>query len=337
MSGLRHFAIPRLFLAIAFAALTAVLIVRMLWLLDLSVSNALHNDQWIMLEEIRRFDEQKTDWTYLWAPYWGHRIVIPRLLLLADERWFRFANFPLVLINVFAQSASAAILGVSAWRLLRRAPVDVRILVVTGIANLVLSSIQLENIVYGMGVQNTIAFASALGALAIMGSAESGKGSMLRCSFAVACATVSTLCLGVGLLLWPIMIFQGVLLRARTKPLAVFYFTGALAATYLHGYMGASMGMGVPGVFRHPLESTLVAGVLLGGPFSDTHLWQGELVGIFGILLTLYLTFRAFQMRAAANSSASPFFVSVLLSALRLRASLQNGFRSIRSLCQAAT
>lgn len=77
---MKRIAALRLASAIAFAALTLLLAGRMLWFLGLSVTNTLHYDQWPMLEEIRQHQSGQLGWSYLWAPYWGHRIVIPRLI-----------------------------------------------------------------------------------------------------------------------------------------------------------------------------------------------------------------------------------------------------------------
>jgi hypothetical protein len=160
--------------AIVLAALVCVLIGRMLWFLHLSISNALRNDQWPMLEEIRAFRDGRVGWGYLWAPYWGHRIVLPRLILLADERWLRYKNAPLVCINVLSVCGSAVILVLTAWRLLGRVMSATTILALTLIAGLMLSAIQLENIVYGMAVQNTVAFVSAIASVALMARSVPG-------------------------------------------------------------------------------------------------------------------------------------------------------------------
>ena len=90
--------------ALAYAAYTFWLIGRMFWFLHYSMTSAIRIDELAMMEEIRLFREGKYGIGYLWATYWGHRLLIPRLLMIADERFLHFSNTPLVVAGVFAQT-----------------------------------------------------------------------------------------------------------------------------------------------------------------------------------------------------------------------------------------
>ena len=287
----------------------------MLWFLHFSTSNALRNDQWPMLEEIREFNEGHVGWNYLWTPYWGHRIVFPRLILLADERWFHSANAPLVLINLLALGGLAAVLMSTAWRLLGRTWTSVTLLSLTAIAGLMLSSIQLENIVFGMAVQNTVAYVSAIASIALMDEcARSGGPIRARTWLAIASALLCTLCFGAGLLLWPVLLVEAILSGAELKLLGIIGALGTAAAfIYLHSYTNvANMGMGTLGAIHRPIHAALIAALVLGGPFSNVNTSMGIAVGTIGLILTGYLLYQAFRNRAV-RPAESTVLISVLL------------------------
>lgn len=252
----------------------------MFWYLHLSMSNALRIDQWVMLEELWRFHDGRFGWSYLWTPYWGQRIVIPRLIFLLDERFFHFSNTPLVWINVAAQCGMAAILMAAAWRLLRGFSRIVTVLALTVIAHLVFSSLQLENIVYGMSVQYGIGLVSALAAIAILGF------STRHTALAVVGALISTLSLASGLFVWPVLIVESLVQRRRGR---VAVILGAvwllLIGVYSAGYSNPGTGMGAVGMLHRPMQAFLIAALFLGGPLGDVRLWLGEAVGVFGFIV----------------------------------------------------
>lgn len=265
----------------SFAALTLVLIARMFRYLHLSMSNALRIDQWVMLEELWRFHDGRFGWSYLWTPYWGQRIVIPRLLFLMDERFFHFSNTPLVWINVVAQCGMACILGVAAWRLLRGFSAVIKILALTVIAHLVFSSLQLENIVYGMSVQYSIGLVSAVAAIAILGF------STRHIAWAMVCALISTFSLASGLFVWPILIVEALVQRARRRTAITLGAAWlSLIAVYAVGYTNPGAGMGAMGMLHRPVQAFLIAALFLGGPLGDVRLWLGEAAGTLGFILT---------------------------------------------------
>ena len=70
--------------AAVYAVYTCCLIGRMLWFVSYSMTSALHVDSIIMMEELHLFHEGKYGLGYLWAPYWGNRTLVPRLLMMLD-------------------------------------------------------------------------------------------------------------------------------------------------------------------------------------------------------------------------------------------------------------
>jgi hypothetical protein len=251
---------------------------RMFWYLHLTVSNVLHNDQWSMLEEMWRFQDGRFGWSYLWTPYWGQRIVLPRLIFLLDDKYFHFSNTPLIWVNVLALCAIAAVLMSLACRLLN----GFSLLASAVIAHLVLSSLQLENIAYGGSVNYTVGLMCSVAAIVLLGR---------RTSWAVACAILATLSFTGGLFVWPILILEaGIERKGRTAVAILSALCVTVTSAYAIGFTNPGIGMGGMGMIRRPVHALLIAAAFLGGPLSDVRLWLGEAVGAVGFILAIYFS-----------------------------------------------
>jgi hypothetical protein len=261
-----------------FALLTLAMIVRMFWYLHLSISNVLRNDQWIELEEIWRFRDGRFGWGYLWTPYWGQRMVLPRLLFLLDERYLHYSNTPLVWINVLAQCGMAAILVFLARRLVKSYWIPAAAVT----AHLVFSSLQLENIAFGGSINYTTGLLASLAAMVLFPR---------RPRWAIVCAIISTLSLTSGLFVWPILILEALILRANRKVIVALSLAWiAITIAYAIGFTNPGGGMGAPGMLRRPFQAFLIASLVLGGPLSDVHQWLGELVGASGFVIAVWFS-----------------------------------------------
>ena len=287
-----------------FAAITVGLAARMLWYLKLSLTNALWVDQWAMLEELWQFHDGRSQVSYLWAPYWGHRILIPRLIFFLDEKLFHYSNVPLVVINMLAQCFTAAILMLVQWRLLNARSRVLAIFTMTATAHVVFSALQLENFVYGMSVQYTVGFASGFASIIFFGLSmrEGGQSRGLTWA-AIASALISSLTIAAGILAWAVLIAVAVFSRARRGTLAILAGAACLvAAVYAIGYTSVSTGMGVWGAVQRPGQALLIASMFLGGPISLMSLPAGEWVGALGMLVTLCLCVSLLRKRGAVAS-----------------------------------
>ncbi len=285
----RRIAVPfPLLLATLSICAAVVEIARMFRYLLRSVTNVFWVDQWIMLEELWRFRDGRYRLTYLWTPYWGHRIPIPRLVFLLDERWFHLSNVPLVALNVAAQACLLLIISVTQWKLLspRSRPLALSTIALT--SYLLFSGLQMENFVYGMSVQYAIGYCSAIAALTF--GAHSGRRSFLT---AVTCAVLSTLTIAAGLALWPLLAVETYLLRGigsrRSRTIVLAAAGALLSIAYIPGYTQPGSGMGLGGIIHHPLQAAAIASMFLAGPLSLASLLWGHIAGAIGMLLALYL------------------------------------------------
>ena len=279
---------------------------RMFRYLVRSVTNVFWVDQWIMLEELWRFHDGRYPLSYLWAPYWGHRIPVPRLIFLLDERWFHFSNVPLVALNLTMQCCLIAILSATQWKLLSSKSRPLAAAMISITFYLLFSGLQMENFVYGMSVQYGIGYASAIAAI-FLGSGAT----RLSFGIAAACALISTLTIAAGLMLWPLLAMEIYLLKGSRLRIFFLLATGAaLAVIYAIGYSQPGIGMGVSGMLSHPLQAAVIASMFLGGPVSLASLLGGQVSGLLGILTSLYLLWRCF----VRGRQARPEFIILAIT-----------------------
>lgn len=269
-----------------------------------SVSNALRTDEWVMLEELWRFHDGRYPLSYLWQPYWGHRAVIPRLVMLVDERFFGYSNVVLAALNLAAQCASLVVLSCLVWRLLAAKGRWLAVLGIAVSAHFLLSALQMENFAYGMGMQYTLFVLFSLGALWAMGKTRFGT-SMI-------CATGACLCLGSGLILFPALVFEATAWRAKRWMVWTIAGVGlCYGAAYAAGYNNAGEGMGMLEMLRRPWSAALVASMFLGGPVSNIALGWGEAVGVLGLVAAAYAGFRLW--RSAQRRTESVVLTGLVL------------------------
>ncbi len=301
-------------LTIAFAALTLVLLARMLQCLWLSITPVLVRDQWFMLDELQRLHQGKLHLGYLWTPYWGQRIVIPRLLFWFDERFLHFSNAPLVAINVAAQAAACAVLLFSV-RHLSALP---RAFCTIAICHLCFSSLQMENFVYGMAVEFTLGNAAAVLAIALIAHARNSR---WRFSLALACALFAICTNAAGLLLGPILLAEALYLRSsRTRIAWMIVLFAAVTTAYSIGFVNIGTGFGWIPMLRSPLTAIRFASMVLGEPLSHLNRSFGEVAGFAGMLTAAGLFVPLLRRaRPATNemlalASTAVFFIGVAFS-----------------------
>jgi len=280
---------------VAAAALTAVLAARTCWYLFHSVTNVPYPDQWVMLQEIWRLRTRQTGWSYLWSLYWGHRPVLPRLLILLSVKYLRYSALPFIVTNVAAQACMALVVLSLVLRLFPKRYSLLFWLSAIAAVNLIFSSLQMEVLIVGIEIQYTIGYASALAAIAIMGS-------RLRPRFwvSILLGMISSACLAIGPLVWPVLILEAWLARAGVKYLAVLTaISGIVITGYSIGYTRPNMGMGIAGMLHHPLDALCVVTLLLGGPLSFYSRALGMAAGGIGMVVTAGLIAYFWRPRSA--------------------------------------
>src|ERR1700681_1950740 len=111
-----------------------------------------------MLEEFSAYEHGASLWPILWSPYWGHRLVIPKLIFFTDMRWA--SNAPLTWLTLLVQFIHISILLSMAWVLFRGASRLFFLLSSTIVLNLMLSPYQMENFTWNMQTMFPLVYAA---------------------------------------------------------------------------------------------------------------------------------------------------------------------------------
>ena len=275
--------------AVSYTSYTCWLIGRMFCFLYYSRTTAMRDDELVMLNELRLLHEGKYQLSYLWTTYWGQRTLVPRLLMMADERFFHFSNNPLVFVNMIAQCGTTGLLLWAEWRMLRKMPRWISIAAMAATAQLTLSSLQLETFEFGMSVPLTLAMLGALSAILLMALAiRNGNTSPPLALAAFGCAALCACCQAISVFLGPVILLVAFGLRARPRVLAALISISlAFAAIYSIGFSNPGDGMGIRGALLHPLQAVRIAGLMLGGPVTNQSRTGGAVCGVIGMLLVI--------------------------------------------------
>ncbi|WP_321878499.1 hypothetical protein [Paraburkholderia bannensis] len=169
-------------------------------------------------------------WHAFWAQHMEHRIVMSRLLFLADIAWFGGLNAFLVICNLLLCLGVATVLVWEARRS-RGTPV---ILASAFAITLMFCWSQKENLTWGFQSQCILVYLFALLAFARL-SREDHRG--MNLGLAVLLSVLATISMGNGVAAFVVGAVQCFLMRQSWKRIVVLLVAGAVsAAIYFHNY-----------------------------------------------------------------------------------------------------
>jgi hypothetical protein len=246
-------------------------------------------------------------------------------LFFADAKWFSLAS--LTWLTMLLQFVHIALLAALAWLLLWRKSLLLFLSAITVILNLMLSPFQMQNFVWGMQIMFPLVFVAATGAFLCLPLSD--RGPFLALS--VVLGLVSSYTMPNGILIWPVLALQSIYLKQnRRVTLALAGIGAAVIATYLWHYSRSpEIGMGVTGMLRHPVDASLLVGIIVGSPFRLT-LQADAAVGLAVIVATGYIFVRALLSRVQERkwfSALSAIILFLFLSSLSIvagRLTLEN-------------
>lgn len=267
---------------------TAALTFHLFTEIHRGLTNTPWRDQWSFIGELEALQQQgQALWPTLWAAHWGHRLVLPRLLFLADAKLFALRNSPLILLIFTLQFTQIAIL---AWTARRLYASHLAFFAATLAAwHLLLSPLQMENFIWGLEIEFGLVYTTALIAFLLLACYAQTHRPIL---FAAACAAalLSTLSMANGLLAWPCLFAQALYLQLRPRVTTLILTLGTLCtALYLYRYTHPPGGLGITGELRHPIDTLRSIAILLGGPLTFTSPLAAEALGWLGFALLLLL------------------------------------------------
>jgi hypothetical protein len=233
---------------------------------------------------------QAGDWLgYLWGAHNEHRIVLSRILLAADVRWFGGDGTAFVVSGFVLLIGMIGVLCREIWKsnLLsswKAVAIPCLIIVLTPVATVITIGVP----VFGVFLQ-TAAF--AVFAVVLMdGAGEESRWSNWRRAAALGAGCLSGFGISGGLLIWPVLLWAAWRGKLGWRWIGVIAAVGAaFIAVYLRG-------LPVPAESRllsmgHPIEMFDYAIRFLGLPWSHLHqlVWPSRLVGLCLLGLGGYL------------------------------------------------
>jgi hypothetical protein len=257
-------------------------------------------DEWALVHDLAQIDGGRALWPILWAPYWGERQVVTRLLWMANARFHSLSS--LTWLTLLLQFAHIGVLIGMASVLLGRRGRPEGSLVPFAIAsmvtvNLLLSPFQMWNFVWSTQAMFVLSFLAATISFLCLALAEDRHRALFT-ALAVALAVLGSLTMPNGLLVWPVLVLQALYLkRSRRATAAVLALIGAVAiGYYLRHYTVPFMRMGVGGMLRHPVQAILLVGMVAAGPVAFISNAAAAVCGFLAFVVTGYVAFRALRL-----------------------------------------
>jgi hypothetical protein len=242
-------------------------------------------DEWAMLQEFILYKRGASLSSILWSSYWGHRLVIPRLIIFANLQWASWVSLTWLTLTI--QSIHIGLLCALSWMLVRSRGVFAVSAIV--ILNLMLSPLQTENFAWGMQFMFPLVYtAASLSFLCL--ALKRDKGSDWFLALSVVAAAVASYTMPNGLLVWPVLAVQSIYLRLnRRVTLAIALLGASIIASYCWHYAIPSMGMGLTGMLHHPVDAVMLTALLLGGALNSVSIPVGIIVTVLALAGAFYV------------------------------------------------
>jgi hypothetical protein len=273
-------------------------------------------DEWPILQQFIEYQHGSPLWPLLWRSHWGHRFVIPRLVYFADIQWA--AHAPLIWLTLSLQSILIAQICALSWILIGRKS---RLLFAASLAvilNLMISPLQMENFVWSMQFTFPLVYSAACASFLFL-ALRTERASFVFFPLAISAAMVASLSMANGILVWPVLAGQAIYLRLPRRVTAAIAVLGvAIIAAYCFDYPVHAIGMGIPGMLRHPVDASLLLGLLLGGALNPISLPLGIGASLLALAGAVYLGCKRLPEPLAARpwlSALAAVLIFVLLSA----------------------
>jgi hypothetical protein len=277
------------------------------YLVVVSYSSLPYWDGWIQIKyAVERPQPSVFEW--LWAQHNEHRLLIPKLFLLGDLRWFGARQrsllvsiFGIQLLHLALLSWSMRVLGVwrgAVWR--------------TGtglVAFCLFCSSQWENFVWGFQTCFVLpGLFATLSLIALLLYWTRGRGKYLV--LCIAAALGATYSLANGNLLWPLLMVTAILLRLRRVAILSLLVAGTVSTSlFLYGYVRPSYAISSA---RTPIAVLKYLAAYFGSSWIPRGIRPAEVIGIAGLLVMLCLLFR---LRSCIRSGRA-FCVQLMVTLL---------------------
>jgi hypothetical protein len=267
-------------------------------------------DEWAMLREFLTYRQGSPLWPVLWSSYWGHRLVIPRLLFFADAQWGSLASR--TWLTMLVQAADIGLLTLLAWLLVGRRSRLWFVWAVAAILNLGLSPLQMENFVWNMQTMFPLVYVFATAAFVSLARSCEGR-ACLFVPLSVVLALAASLTMPNGLLVWPVLVAQAIYLKmGRRVAIPVAFIGAGVMAVYAWHYSRPALGMGAGGMLKDPWHAALLIGLILAGPLAYVARGASEIIVMAAVAGIVWIATASLWRRSAVQSWRSAIVAVVL-------------------------
>jgi hypothetical protein len=270
-------------------------------------------DHWVLFIELAS-GHGHYSLAQLWQLHGEHRIVLPRLFLLADLYFFKATGTALI-VSILTFQAFHAILFCLAACSLRHLSAWIRACVCALLIVFFFSPVQIENFVWPYQISFILgaffsSFSLFLFAISYRNSPPWRYLGFAACVLAALCSTLS---LASGLVVWPLLMLLCLVLRVERKVLAAITISAILIiSAYFYNYHSPAIHADPLVSLKHP--STLVVYLLayLGGSWSVFGFTAAVSLGVAGVLAASFLLFTRL-VRPSSSKPVEIFFLSIIV------------------------
>ncbi|WP_165837225.1 hypothetical protein [Phenylobacterium hankyongense] len=244
------------------------------------------NDQWANIWWWREILKNGLTWSYLFSQHNEHRILFPRLVFLADLKWFQGRDIlNLVVIGLIQLGAAAFYLTAADLRRLR----PLGVLGAATAVGMMVSLLQWENFFWGFQVQFVGVYAAGAWAIYLfcVASEESGGVRWPTLLGALAVLTLATFNMANGVFAGIAMVLVSVVTRRGLKAaLIAAVATAVLTAIYLHGYQPVAFHSPPSLAIQHPGRYLSYVAAYIGNTWAQDSVIRAQVMGLVGVALT---------------------------------------------------
>lgn len=242
------------------------------------------NDQWVNVQAMK--DAPHVGWIrYLFSQHNEHRILVPRLVFLADWTWFQGRNgLNLVAIGLFQLLGGACFVHAA----LSQRPKALGVFGLTAAVAMIASLMQWENLFWGFQVSFVAVYAAGVWAIYLFCRAafDETRTRFGLLAAAMAFFVVATFSMANGVFAGAAMVLVGLLARRRGFVITAGLVTAVLLAVYLQGYHRPEA-HSPPGLaLQHPGRFVFYVSVFLGNLWAPGRPDAAALIGLVGMAAT---------------------------------------------------
>lgn len=255
-------------------------------------------DHWAEILWLKSYYAGQWHVSDLWRQHNEHRILFPRLFLLAD--WFLFSG-----TNVFLLVSILLLQAAHAWIFLREVRVwkelsaAVRLTVSAIIVTLFFSGANLDNFTWPFQISFILAFYAGTASLyALIRYAENRAPAAGWLTLSAGCAIVATHSLANGILIWPVLLLAGVVLRLSGRVLAsIGILSGLVVFQFFSSYHLLPGHANAVAALRSPLAVLDFVGAYLALPLARIDHGIGVATGLMAVAAFAWCALRLVRQR----------------------------------------